>query len=168
MYFITISEMLGTNGDKIAKRVAKELKYGFYGEVELFAAADTMGFLIDVKKLDEKGPAFLEKFFSEKPKIYLDRLQSVIYELAKEGDAVFFGRGSQLMLHSFDCAFHVLVTGSGERRIQRIMEERHLEREVAEKIIARSDHDKLLCVGWPWRPHTPKDRQYWSSVAHQD
>jgi cytidylate kinase len=142
MYFITVSEMLGTNGDKIAKRVAEGLKYAFYGEEELFAAADTMGFLIDVKKLDEKSPLFFERFFSERPKIYLDRLQSVIYELAKTGDAVFFGRGSQLMLHSFDCAFHVLVTGSLEKRIQRIMGERHLEREVAEKIIARSDHDK--------------------------
>lgn len=142
MYFITVSEMLGTNGEKIARKVAGELKYSFYGEEELFAAAETMGFLSDLKKLDEKSPALLERFFSEKPKIYLDRLQSVVFEVAKKGNAVFFGRGSQLMLHSFDCAFHVLVTGSFEKRIQRLMEEKKMEREVAEKIITRSDHDK--------------------------
>ncbi len=142
MYFITISEMLGTKGERIAQRVANELNYRFYGEEELFKAADELGFLKDIKKLGEKSPALLERFFSEKPKIYLDRLQSVIYEVAKKGDAVFFGRGSQLLLHSFECAFHVLITGSMEKRIQRVMEERQVSREVAEKMIHRSDHDK--------------------------
>ncbi len=142
MYFITISEMLGTGGEKIARQVAKDLNYTFYGEEELFKAADEMGFLSDIKKLGEKSPALLERFFSEKPKIYLDRLQSVIYEVAKKGDAIFFGRGSQLLLHSFDCAFHVLVTGSMEKRIKRVMDEKQVSREVAERMIHRSDHDK--------------------------
>jgi len=142
MYFITVSEMVGTSGEKIARQVAKKLGYAFYGEDELFKAADEMGFLNDVKQLDEKGPTVLEKFFSERPKIYLNRLQSVIYEVARKGDAVFFGRGSQLLLHSFDCAFHILVTGSVEKRIERVMEEKHMDREVAEKMVDRSDHDK--------------------------
>jgi hypothetical protein len=42
------------------------------------------------KNLGKKSSALLERFFSEKPKIYLDRLQSVIDEVAKKGDAVFF------------------------------------------------------------------------------
>ncbi|MDO9124792.1 MAG: cytidylate kinase family protein [Deltaproteobacteria bacterium] len=142
MYFTTISEMLGTGGEKIARQVAKELNYTFYGEEELFKAADEMGFLSDIKKLGEKSPALLERFFGEKPKIYLDRLQSVIYEVARKGDAVFFGRGSQFLLHSFDCAFHVLVTGSMEKRVKRVMEEKQVNREVAERVIHRSDHDK--------------------------
>jgi hypothetical protein len=69
-------------------------------------------------------------------------LQAVIFEVAKKGDAVFFGRGSQLLLHSFDCAFHVLLTGSKEKRVQRVMEEKQVSREVAEQIIRQSDHDK--------------------------
>jgi len=142
MYFITMSEMFGTNGEMVAKQVAKKLGYTYYGEEELFKAADEMGFLSDVKKLDEKSPTIIEKFFSERPKVYLNRLQSVIFEVAKKGNAVFFGRGSQLLLHSFDCAFHVLVTGSMEKRIQRVMEEKHVGREVAERMVHRSDHDK--------------------------
>ena len=134
--------MFGTGGEKIARQVAKKLGYTFYGEEELLKAADQMGFLSDIKKLDEKGPSLLEKFFSERPKIYLNRLQSVILELAKKGDAVFFGRGSQLLLHSFDCAFHVLVAGSQEKRMEKVMAEREVGREVAEKMIDRSDHDK--------------------------
>jgi cytidylate kinase len=142
MYFITISEMLGTKGDQIAQRVAKGLNYTYYGESELLKFAEEIGFFKDIMKLDERGPHLLERFFSEKPKVYLDRLQSVIFEVAKKGDALFFGKGSQLLLNSFNCALHVLVTVSLEKRIQRIMEEKKLDREIAEKMIHRSDQDK--------------------------
>ena len=142
MYFVTISEMSGTNGRKIAQGVAKALNYKFYGEEELLKAAGEMGFLKDIRQLDEKGPPFFERFFSEKPKVYLDRLQAVIYEVAKKGDAVFFGRGSQLLLNSFGCALHVLITGSMEKRIQRTMEENRVSREVVEKMIHTYDHDR--------------------------
>ena len=142
MYFITFSEMTGTNGAKIAKQTAAALGYTYFGEEELVRASHDMGFLSDVKKLDEKSPSLFERLFSEKPRIYLDRLQSVIYEVAKKGNTVFFGRGSQLMLKSFECALHVLVTGSPEKRIARVMEEAHVAREIAEKIMERSDHDR--------------------------
>ncbi len=142
MYFITISEMLGTKGVQVAQEVAKGLNYPYYGEAELLHFAEEMGFLSDVKKLDEKGPPLLEKFFSEKPRVYLDRLQSVIFEVAKKGNALFFGKGSQLLLNSFNCALHVLITGSVEKRIQRIMEDKNVDREIAEKMIRRSDQDK--------------------------
>ncbi|MCX8118334.1 MAG: cytidylate kinase family protein [Desulfobacterota bacterium] len=142
MYFITVSSMLGTNGEAIARKVAKDLNYTFYGEEELLKAAEDLGYLSDLQKLGEKSPALWERLFSEKPKIYLDRLQSVIYEVAKQGDAVFFGKGSQLLLHSFDCAFHVLIIGSLEKRIRRLMEERGVAQEVAERMIQRSDEDK--------------------------
>ena len=142
MYFVTISEMVGVNGEKIAEQVANSLNYTFFGKDELFKAADEMGFLSDVLKMELKNPPLLEKFFSDKPKIYLDRFQAVVYEVAKKGNAVFFGKGSQLLLRSFDCALHVLVTGSMEKRKQRVMEEYSVDAEVAEKIILTSDHDK--------------------------
>ena len=64
------------------------------------------------------------------------------YKVAEKGNTVFFGRGSQLMLNSFGCALHVLVTGSMEKRIQRVMADYKMSKEVAEKIIERSDQDK--------------------------
>ncbi len=142
MHFITISQMLGTDGERIARKVANDLQYSFYGEQELFKAAEELDVLEDVKKVDEKAPPFLERLFSERPKVHLDRLQSVIYDVAKKGDAVFFGRGSQLLLNSFSCAFHVLVIGSREKRIERVMKEMSLSRAEAEKTIHRSDQEK--------------------------
>jgi cytidylate kinase len=142
MYFITISEMMGTEGEKIAKEVAKKMGYPYYGKEELFKAAEEAGLLSDVQKLELKNPPLLEKYFSDKPRIYLDRFQSVIYDVAEKGNAVFFGKGSQLLLNSFECALHVLVMGGMEKRIKRVMEEHKVGREVAEKIIHTSDHDK--------------------------
>jgi len=142
MYFITISAMIGTNGEKIARQVGATLGYPFYGEEELLKSAEEMGFLAEVQKMDEKGPPLLARLFSEKPKIYLDRLQSVIYELAKKDNAVFFGRGSQLLLKSFGCALHVLVIGGLEKRIERVTAEINGPRELAESIIHRSDREK--------------------------
>lgn len=142
MYLVTISEMMGTGGETIGREVARELGYAFYGEKELTEAAERMGFVSDLKSLDEKAPALLERLFSEKPKIYLDRLQSVIFEVAKNGNALFFGRGSQLLLGSFDCALHVFVTGSFEKRVERVMKGMNVTKDVAERIVLRSDHEK--------------------------
>ncbi len=142
MYFITVSEMIGTEGQEIAQEVAKRMGYPYYDREELFKAAAEAGLLSDVQKLELKDPPLIEKYFSDRPRIYLDRFQSVIYDVARKGNAVFFGQGSQLLLNSFECALHTLVIGSMEKRIQRVMSEHRVEREVAERIIHKSDHDK--------------------------
>ncbi len=142
MYFITFSEMLGTDGEKIARQTATALNYTYFGEEELYDAAKEKGFFSDVKELGEKSPGLFERFFTERPRIRLDRLQSIIYDVAQKGNTVFFGRGSQLMLSTFGCALHVLVTGSMEKRIQRVMEVRGIGRDEAEKMIEKSDHDR--------------------------
>jgi len=142
MYFVTVSEMLGSGGENVAREAAKQLNYPFYAKEELYKAAEEMGYLSDIAHLELKEPHLLEKYFSDKPRIYLDRFQAVIYEVAKRGNALFFGKGSQLLLHSFDCAFHVLVIGSLEKRISRLMNTMKIDRDMAEKIIQTSDHDK--------------------------
>ncbi len=54
----------------------------------------------------------------------------------------YLAREASFYLNSFGCALHVLVTGSMEKRIDRIMREKGVGREIAEKMIERSDHDK--------------------------
>ena len=142
MNFITISEMIGAQGRMIAREVASTLNYTYYGREALMRAADEMGILSDMLSMELKNPPLLEKFLTDKPKIHLDRFQALIYEVAKKGNAVFFGKGSQLLLSSFDCALHVLVTGSVEKRKKRVMEEMKLDAEVAGKMILNSDQYK--------------------------
>ena len=160
MNFITVSEMLGTNGEAIAREVAKIMAYPFYGKEELFKAADEMGLLQDIEKVEIKSPSLLEKIFSDQPKIYLDRFQSVIYEVAKKGNAVFFGKGSTILLRSFNCALHVLVIGSMEKRIQRVMETNHVTKEVAEKMVQTSDREKRGFIRYAFDEDWPNPLLY--------
>lgn len=141
MYFITFSRKMGTNGTEIAGQVANKLGYQFYDTEAIEKAAREMGFLKNFKEIDEKAPSLFQRLFSHKPAIELDRLNSIVYELAKKGNAVFLGRGSQILLKSFSCALHIRVTASIERRIQNLIERGFL-REGALKAIERSDHER--------------------------
>ena len=144
MYFVTVSEMIGTGGEAVARKVAEKLNYSLYAKKELFEAAEEMGYLSDLPQMDLKNPHLLEKYFNDKPKIYLARFQSVIYELAKKGNGLFVGKGSQLLLHSCDCALHVLVIASMGKRIDRLVQTMKVEEVVAEKIIQTSDQNKTV------------------------
>ena len=141
MYFITFSRKMGTNGTEIAKQVANKLGYQFYDTEAIENEARDMGFLESIQEIDKKTPSLFQRLFSHKPAIELDRLTSLIYELAKKGDAVFLGRGSHILLKSFSCALHIRVTASIERRVQNLIQ-RGFQREGALKAMERSDHER--------------------------
>ena len=141
MYFVTFSRKMGTNGSEIARRVAERLGYNFYDTEAIESTAQEMGFLKDVKEIDEKAPSLFLRFFSKSPEVHLDRLHSVIYELASRGNAVFLGRGSHSLLRTFKCALHIRIIASLDKRIENLVG-RGWHREVAIKAIHKSDHER--------------------------
>ena len=145
MHFITFSRKVGANGTAIAKQVADKMGYKFYNTEAIENVAREMGFLENVKEIDEKAPALFQRLFSHRPTIDLDRLNSVVYELAKQGDAVFLGRGAQILLKSFHCALQIRVTASIEKRVQTLME-RGFQQEAALKAIELSDHERSAFI----------------------
>lgn len=141
MQFITLTRKMGTGGSEMARRVARQLGYAFYDTEAIEAAAQEMGFLGDVKEVDEKVPSLFERYFTRRPEIRLDRFDSVIYELASRGNAVFLGRGSHILLRTFKCAFHVRVTASMETRMRNLVE-RGFNIDAAQRAIHRSDRER--------------------------
>ncbi len=111
MHFVTISRKLGSYGSEITRIAAQNLGYKIIDTEAIDAMAKKMGFLESVESVDEKVrlPYFCD-FFTQKPHVQLDRLNSVIYELADQGDTIFLGRGGHILLKSFDvrlaCANH--------------------------------------------------------------
>lgn len=150
MLFITISRKMGTNGSEIARQIAEKLRYSFYDTEAIEKTAREMGFLESVKELDEKAPSLFQRIFSHRPAIDLDRLNSVVYELASRGDAVFLGRGGQVLLKDFNCALHIRVTASLEKRIQSLIE-RGMHREAASKAIEQSDHERSTFIQFAFK-----------------
>src|SRR4030067_1593965 len=159
MHFITISRKMGANGSEIATQVAEKLGYTFYDTEAIEKAAREMGFLESVKKIDEKTPSLLYSLFPHRPPIDLDRLTSVVYELAGRGDAVFLGRGGQILLRDFNCALHIRVTASHEKRIQNLVE-RGMHREAASKAIEDSDHERSSFIRFAFKVDWDNDDLY--------
>jgi cytidylate kinase len=143
MSLITISESIGCGGKAIAALVAKELKLELYDDRRLEEEAIQLGVQPEaLKDLDEKAPGLFSRIFSDKPQVYLDLLQGVVYEVAKRGQGIILGHGSQVLLRDFGCALHVRIYGSESSRIEYLMKGRGLSREATEKLIHKTDNEQ--------------------------
>ena len=112
---------MGTKGTEIAKLVAKELQYAFYDTEDIEKKAEEMGFLDDIREVNDKVPPPLKRLFSDRPEIGLDHLKIVIYELARVGSAVILGRGGNMLFRSLPYSLHVRVIASPESRIRNLL-----------------------------------------------
>jgi len=143
MSLITISESIGCEGMSIAKLVADALNLELFDDRRLEQEALEIGIRPDdLKGIDEKAPGLFSRILSNKPQVYLDLLQSVVFEVAKEGNGVIFGHGSQVLLRDFGCALHVGIYASESFRLQHVMNGQKLSREAAEKLIRKRDSER--------------------------
>lgn len=143
MPLITISRNIGCGGMAIAKRIADGLKLELYDDSRLQAEAVRMGVKSEeLEGIDEKVPGLFDRIFSQKPHVYSDILEAVVYEVAKQGQGIIMGHGSQILLRDFGCALHVRVYASEAFRIQHIMKQQGLTQEVARKLIQKSDNER--------------------------
>jgi cytidylate kinase len=160
MKWITVSRKMGTHGTEIAREVASALGWRCYDTKAIHRMADELGVLDSVVAIDEKAPSFVQRVVSPRPMVYLERLASVIYELARQGDAVFLGRGSHLLLRDFPCALHVRVTASPETCLRTVAAP-GLSREAAARAIKRTDDERSAFVrfayGVDWEDPTRYD-----------
>ena len=143
MPLITISRGIGCGGMVIARLVADGLKLTLYDDNMLQEEAVRLGYRAEkLKGLDEKAPGFLDRLVSQEPQIYLDYMEALIYDVAKKGEGVIIGHGSQMLMRDFECALHVHVYANEATRIQNMMEQRGLSEEAARKLIHKSDHEQ--------------------------
>jgi cytidylate kinase len=143
MPLITISRSLGSGGRIIAEKVAKALDLELFDDDRLQQAAIEMGIPVDsARYLNEKAPGLFDRLLSRRPETYLEIMESVVYDVARRGEGVILGHGSQMLLRDFGCAFHVYVHATGSTRLKYVMETRGVNREAAQKLIQKSDHQQ--------------------------
>jgi cytidylate kinase len=127
----------------IAGLVGNELKMELFDDRRLEEEAIKLGIQPEaLKDMDEKAPSLMSRILSNKPQVYMDLLQTVIYDVAKRGKGIILGHGSQVLLRDFGCALHVRIDASESSRIENLMNERGLSREAAGKLIHKSDHER--------------------------
>lgn len=142
MPLITMTRNIGCGGSTIARLVAEGLNLELYDDRKLQEEAVRMGVKSEeLEGIDEKVPGFFDRIFSQKPNIYLDLMEAVVYDVAKKGQGVIMGHGSQILLREFGCALHVRVFASETFRIQHLMNQQDLSHEMARKLIHKSDHE---------------------------
>ena len=143
MALITISQSVGSGGEKIAKRVANDLNLVLYDDTRLQEAAVKMGVPeAELDRLDEKAPGLFDRMLSKKPEVYLDMMEAVVYDIAHQGKGVILGHGSQILLRDFNCALHVYIHAPASSRVKYIMEQRGIGKDAAEKFIRKSDNQQ--------------------------
>lgn len=143
MSLVTITASIGCGGVNIARLVSEQLKLELFDDRRLEQEALRVGVRPDdLRDMDEKAPGLFSRMWSKRPQAYLDLLQAAVLEVAKEGNGVIFGHGSQILLRDFGCALHVGITASESFRIERLMSAQDLSREAAEKLIHKRDSDR--------------------------
>lgn len=140
MSLITITQNMGCSGEQIAKIVADSLNLELYDDAKLQGTIQTLGKDYEgLQHFDEKAPGVFNRLISNKPGIFLDLMESVIYEVAKKGEGVIIGHGGQFLLRDFGCALHVLVYASRSSRVQQVAKQSDVDLKIAERLIQKSD-----------------------------
>ena len=143
MPLITFTQNFGSDGLAIARKVADGLGWELYDDQKLHGLVRHEGISeSEISHLDEKSPRYWELFFKSRPQIYLNVLESVVYEVAHRGEGIIIGHGSQLLLRDFDCAFHVRILTLEGRRADKLVSEQNISREAAIKLIRRRDKEQ--------------------------
>jgi len=143
MGLITITSGIGCGAEDIGLLVAENLKLEFYDDRRLEEKAIKLGISPkDLRSFDEKTPGLLNRLFGEKPEIYLNLMQSLVYQLSSGGKAILLGHGAPWLLQDFGCALHVSIYASNASRIQRLAEQQGMSPQAADKLIQKNDSER--------------------------
>lgn len=162
MAVITISRQFGAGGRTLGKAVADELGYTFIDSELIQLVAQKAKVSTDWVRAVEKeaGGKFLKFITGLVPKslldrildpergyidedIYVDLLHQIVRHLAKEGNVVILGRGSQYILKDHKDAFHILLIADRTDRIRFMEEHYELSASPAEAAIRNEDKRRL-------------------------
>ncbi len=151
MSLITISKSLGCGSGTLAEIVANELKLEHYDRQKIQQEATKIGISSeDLECLAEKAPSIFERLLGKKPQLYNDLMGCMVYELARQGNGIIIGCGSQLFLKQFRSVLKVLLCASECCRKAHLVDWHGLNEAEAEKMIRKCDRDRkafLRCIG---------------------
>jgi cytidylate kinase len=140
MPLLTITHCAGCRGAEIARRVADTLETALFDDSALQALALEKGILArDLENYSERAPGLLDRLLSRRPQLFLDFLQSVIYEVSRRGEGVIVGHGSQVLLRDFGCAFHVRIQAPETVRAETLAAAQGLAPDDALRLVRKMD-----------------------------
>ena len=165
---ISISREFGSGGHEIAKKIAKDLGLKFYDRKMLDEIADSLDVKVELlEKYDEKPRNF---FMTRRVGNYTNSMEEILAELqfdfikekASSGESfVIVGRCAETVLSDFDGLISIFINGEKPFKIQRVMNQFHLNEE--EAIIKMARHDKTRK-----RYHNRHSEHKWGNSKYYD
>jgi hypothetical protein len=70
-------------------------------------------------------------------------MEAAVYDIARRGDGVIIGHGSQILLRDFACAFHVRLLSDVKTRVENLVSGHGMNLHTAENIIEKSDKSQV-------------------------
>jgi cytidylate kinase len=140
MPLITINYSIGTDGKDIAQTVAQKLGVELFDDkaLQTFATKTKMS-TSNENSFELRTPGFWQRLRSREPQIYLDIMEAAVYDIAKEGEGVIIGHGSQMLLRDFSCAFHVRLLSTLNLRVDNLISSQDISRTQAADLIVKYD-----------------------------
>jgi len=140
MPLITITDNFGTSGNEIAQIVAAKLDVELFDDRRLQNIVTKTGIPASAKyHFENHSPGFWNLLRSHEPQVYWDTMEAAVYDIARSGEGVIIGHGSQMLLRDFECAFHVRLLPDFKMRLDNLISDQQMSRAEAENLIAKYD-----------------------------
>jgi cytidylate kinase len=143
MTTVTISRDFGSEGDKLARRIAQDMGYHFVDKEIIGHLLGSYGFVEFDKEYDSLL-GFWANFDSQRGKrreLIVEMLNNVLEAFAFHGNVVILGRSGFSVLGRFADVFHVRLQAPFQVRVRRLMVEENLTLDEATTIC--EDGDKV-------------------------
>lgn len=142
MPIITISREMGTGAYGIAQELAKKLKYTLVDGPKLAACAAEYGLSLEtLQAVDEKPPSY-NTVEDRARAASLNSIELILLDLAKNGNAILYGRGAQDLLQNCGNVLRLRFIADFEERVERFAEREWIDPDLAQELIRRSDHQR--------------------------
>ena len=159
---ITISHQTGSGTHEIAERLAQLLQKTEYKGTRPWAVFDQQ--LIEQALEENRWPKELAEKITEDKRLFIDELMDDLFglrppswvlvpqvvetmlRLAMAGHAILVGHGATVVTAKLSNVFHVRLTSSLTRRIERVQKLRNLTTEAAAKFVGKEDRGRARFV----------------------
>lgn len=142
MAIITISREMGTGAYRIAKDVAKKLKYTLVDGAKLAEMAENYGLTQEIlERVDEKPPVY-RTAEDRLNAAYLNMIELILLEFAKSGNVILYGRGCQDLLKGVGNMLRIRFIAPFDERVEKFAEREWIDPDLAHDYIRKSDHQR--------------------------
>ncbi len=142
MAIITISREMGTGALRVAKDVAKKLRYTLVDGTTIKEMAPKYGLSLEVlERVDEKPPVYMT---SEDRLLaaHLSTIELMLLDFSLKGNVIIYGRGGQDLLKGMHNVIRVRFIAPFEERVEMLAEREWMDPDLARHLIRKSDHQR--------------------------